>query len=154
MGSFFRKEPRGNYNGIGGNSCTRGCTSRPQSTVKPAYYVFQNDQIYLQIYTSYLLIVDTNDDVLNIEAGKINKFAHITFGNISDTYKIIQINTGNGLWTSNDMLLLCCITKEDPDIVIISESNFNINNPKMAQRRRNLFSGFQFFNRLTMPNLP
>ena len=89
-----------------------------------------------------MLIVDTNDDVLNIEAGKINKFAHITFGKISDTYKIIQINTGNGLWTSNDMLLLCCITKEDPDIVIISESNFNINDPKMAQRRRNLFSGF------------
>ena len=60
-----------------------------------------------------------------------------------ENYTVAQINTGNGIWTKNDMLLLCSIAKLDPDIITISESIFNTNDPKMIQRRQNLFPNYK-----------
>ena len=65
----------------------------------------------------------------------------MTNGNIPGL-SIAQINTGNGSWIKNDMLLLCATSRLDPDVIIISESNFDIMDPKLAQRRRNIFNGY------------
>ena len=58
----------------------------------------------------------------------------------------MQINTGNGNWCKNDMLLLCSIYKHNPDIVIISESNFS-NNQTNLNRRQSMFPGFKAYDK-------
>merc|ERR1711954_47491 len=92
--------------------------------------------------------VNTNDEPDKIEANKINKAAHIKHGNILSEYKIAQINTGNGHWAKNDFILLSTITRLDPDIIIISESNFNPNDPETTGRRENLFRDFKCFDKI------
>ena len=69
-----------------------------------------------------------------------NKFALMTQWNI-DSYKIAQFNTGNRLWAKNDFLLLCSITALDPDIEVISESNFFNKWPKNGQQKEIQVSG-------------
>ena len=86
--------------------------------------------------------VDTNDDAINAKYDKWNTYMHTTNGNISvSDYKIMQINSGNGNWNKNDMLLMCNIYKHDPDIVIVSESNF-LDSPNNQNRRISMFPGY------------
>ena len=69
------------------------------------------------------MTVDNNNEPDKIDAKNVNKAAHITNGNTVSNYKIAQINTGNGHWAKNDFILLSTITRLDPDIIVISESN-------------------------------
>ena len=72
----------------------------------------------------------------------------MTNGNGTDQYKIAQVNTGNGNWTKNDLVLLSMITKQDPDIIVISESNFDTIDPVGKARRESLFMGYNIIDKV------
>ena len=146
MEPFFIKITQGHHDGVGGQW---DCSSRSKQSPKPALNNFKTpDEIYIKSYPfNYSndnvdkIMFDTNFDFINVLAEKNNKLTHTTNGNTTG-YSIAQINTGNGNWAKNDMLLLCAISRLDPDLVIISESNFDIMDSKLAQRCRNLFQGY------------
>ena len=63
----------------------------------------------------------------------------------------MQINTGSGGWCKNDMLMLCTISNLDPDVIVISESNYSESTTN-DNRRRAMFPEFKFYDKM-FPNL-
>ena len=73
----------------------------------------------------------------------------MTNGNGTNEYKIAQVNTGNGKWTKNDLVLLSMITRQDPDIIVISESNFETIDP-IGKARREFIHGYNLIDKVFM----
>ena len=78
---------------------------------------------------------DNNAEVVESNAGKSNKFNHMTNGNMMDInhQTFAQINTGKGIMIINNMLLLSSLARFDPDFVIISKRNVNTNDPSLMK---------------------
>ena len=73
---------------------------------------------------------------------------HSLNGNLTiSQYKIMQINTGSGGWTKNDMLLLCTVSNLDPDIIIVSDSNYSVSITN-DYRRKALFPEYTFHDKV------
>ena len=88
-----------------------------------------HDSIYLILPKPNRLDKSKNHSYLNIKAKANNKLMHITNGNgVFKDLCVVQINTGNGKWISNDNLLHLSTPKYMLDIICVSESNMNLKN--------------------------
>ena len=65
-------------------------------------------------------------------------------GGSKKALSILQVNTGNGKWTKSASTLKLLIRHNNPDIVIISESNFEMNNRILTQTRNTDFKEYAF----------
>ena len=75
-----------------------------------------------------------------------NKAQHSTAGNTmtyTDNIAILQVNTGNGKARGNNMILRILASKEKPDIIIVSDSNVDINEPEETSRWVALFHEYK-----------
>ena len=84
---------------------------------------------------------DKNNDIVNVTAKNHNKLMHMTYGNYSDI-NVVQINSGNGKWATNDALLKASIDKHSPDVIVVSESNINLADNIMVNARRSNFKNY------------
>ena len=147
MGSFFRDMPHGSHGGRPKesnpwNKLFRSCNSHALNHV-PHFYVPHFYEIQIENY-----LCSQSDNYDKAKADKLNKTMHMLNGNMTFAqYKILQINTGSGGWCKNDMLLLCTIGNLDPDVVVISESNYTISIPNDT-RRKALFPDYNFHDKM------
>ena len=71
-------------------------------------------------------------------------------GNIEySDVKLLQLNTGNGKWVTNNSLLLKTIDQFDPDIIAISEANMHIYDNDTCRLRRNTFKHYMFSDKIS-----
>ena len=57
---------------------------------------------------------------------------------------ILQLNTGNCKGKGNNLLVRAKIDIENPDVVIISESNIDMDKPKEVMTRKSVFPKFDY----------
>ena len=78
-----------------------------------------------------------------------NKLTHIRNGNTDHRdFTVVQINSGNGKWCTNDQLLKASIDKHKPDLLVVSESNVNIADNVMTNQRRSRFGNYICFDKV------
>ena len=69
-----------------------------------------------------------------------------------DDVDVLQINAGNDMWDTSEPILINTVSQHKPKILVVSESNFPVNDPEAITSRRISFPKYKFVDKVLPGN--